>query len=106
MNHLFRALATLAVLSLSLVACSGDDTGGGSGGGSGTDSGGTTSGGTTSSTTGSACEASCSTPDACPNIVCNCNDGTPINTSYCNNGCGASEAATCPGACSDNGGWG
>jgi hypothetical protein len=54
---------------------------------------------------GGTCENTCTDGSSCPNIVCNCNDGTPVNTTSCNNSCCEKAAAACPGSCSSHGGW-
>jgi hypothetical protein len=125
-NHLPKVAAALC-LALALGACSSDsgdddDGSGGSTAGSGGDttgsggstagSGGSTagSGGSTAgsggSTAGSSGGTSCVSCDGgCPNIPCQCQDGSIVNTTFCNNGCCQPKEIACPDACSDSGGW-
>ncbi len=120
-------VAVVCSLTLALAACSSDsgedeDGAGGSTAGSGgstagsggstAGSGGSTagSGGSTAgsggSTAGSGGGSSCvACGDGCPNIVCACQDGSIINTTYCNNGCCEPAEVACPDACSESGGW-
>ncbi|MBI3206149.1 MAG: hypothetical protein HYZ29_31730 [Myxococcales bacterium] len=69
----------------------------GGGGGSGNAGGGGNGGGG-----GNTCVA-CG--DGCPSIPCECADDSIVNASFCDNGCCASQAATCTDACKDAGGW-
>jgi hypothetical protein len=51
------------------------------------------------------CAATCASSSDCANLVCECMDGTPVNTMSCNGGCCETEAQACPDACSSDGGW-
>ncbi|MEZ4375063.1 MAG: hypothetical protein R3B07_29900 [Polyangiaceae bacterium] len=119
MKH-FSAIKLLASgclvmgLSVALTAC-GSDSGGGNSGGNGgsgqggsgqggSGQGGSGQGGSGQGGSGNTCQVLCD--DGCPNIACFCNSGAVINSTYCDNGCCASEAVTCTDACADEDGWG
>lgn len=116
-------MGAIFMVALALAACSsdagdGDDdgaagtaggaTGGSSGGSStgGSNTGGSNTGGSSaggSSTGGGTTCTSCD--DGCPNIPCACQDGSIVNTTFCDNGCCAPAEVACPDSCADNGGW-
>jgi hypothetical protein len=124
MNHVARYTWIFVVVSGSILAVGCGGGGGSSGGNGGSSSTGTTAGsgttagngttaaattgdGTTAAaTTGGGCDTqACMSGGDCPNTVCNCKDGTPINTTACNNMCCGKAADICPDACKDNMGW-
>jgi len=121
-NYSLRGAFALG-LCCALAACgsdSGDDGGNGGSGQGGSGQGGSGQGGSGQGGSGQGgsgqggsgqggnggsgqCEFSCN--DGCPNIVCECNNGSIINSTFCSNDCCAFQSVTCTDACHDDGGW-
>lgn len=97
MMQIIRSTSLVALVACVAFAFGCGDSGGGNGGNGG-------NGG--SNTTGETCSETCSDGSECASVSCACKDGTTVDTQSCNNGCCETEAAACPGACADHGGWG